>query len=245
MIGWWVSKGARKFLVYVLEKNHIEKTISAFIVRMAYIALMVIVLIAVLSELGVQTASLVAVLGAASLAVGLSLKNYLSNFASGILLISSNLFKVGDVVEVDGKVGTVDSIQIFFTNIVTSDNQLVTIPNSSVVTKRIIHYSHFDTRRINLEVGIGYEDDIDHGKSVLLKVMSAHEKVLADPSPMVLVKTLGDSSVVLLVRCWVNRSDYFSTQCDLNELMKKACDKEQINMPYPQTDVHLYKPSAT
>lgn len=239
LIGWWVAKMLRRFLRFVLQKNHVEETIASFACRIVYIATMVVVLIAALSRLGVQTGSLVAVLGAASLAVGLSLKNYLANFASGILLISSRLFKAGDYVEVDGKTGTVKKVQIFFTTLYTPDNQVITIPNSSIVSKNVTHYCKLPTRRVNVNIGIGYDDDIDHARDVLMQEMANESRVLTDPAPIVLVTELGDSSVNLLARCWVNRPDYFSVLCTLNENMKKACDRANINIPYPQTDVHL------
>jgi small conductance mechanosensitive channel len=241
LLGWWMSRIICRIVNYLFKKNKLEETVRDFACRILYVALMVMVVIATLSKLGVQTGSIIAVLGAASLAVALSLKNYLSNFASGILLISSRLFHVGDAVEIDGKTGTVKNVHIFFTTLKTADNQLITIPNSSVVGKNIIHYSSLPTRRINIVVGIGYDDDIDLAKKTLMDVMLADSRSLNDPAPAVMVKELADSSVNLLARCWVLRADYFSLMCDLNEAMKKACDAHKINIPYPQHDVHLIR----
>lgn len=238
-IGWWVAVILRNTLDYILKKNKIDKTVRGFVCRIFYVMLMVLVLIAMLSRLGVQTASIIAILASAGLAIGLSLKNFLGNFASGILLISSRLFKEGDVVEIDGVQGTVEDVQIFFTTVVTFDNQVMTLPNSAVVSNKMVLYSRKETRRISIVVGIDYDNDIDVARKVLMEVMHNDMRVLKDPAPIVYVTALGDSSVNLTARCWVSRPDYWATFCDLTENFKKKCDANDINIPYPQRDVHI------
>jgi small conductance mechanosensitive channel len=201
--------------------------------------------IAVLSKLGVQTTSFVAVLGAAGLAVGLALQGSLGNFASGVLLLLFRPIKKGDFVEAGGTSGSVNEISVFTTILMTPDNKKVIVPNSQVTGGIIINYSATGTRRVDLVAGIGYSDDIAKAKEVLKRIVAAHPAILPEPAPVIEVAELGDSSVNLVVRPWVNSGDYWRVYWDLTESIKLEFDKEGISIPFPQRDVHLFQESAS
>lgn len=184
--------------------------------------------------------SMIAVLGAAGLAIGLALKDSLSNIASGVMLVTLKPFKVGDMVNINGEMGKVESVSIFQTCLRGADNQVIVLPNSLVTTDSIINLTPDVKRRIALVIGIGYDDDIDKARAAALEVMRADERVLAEPPADVLVYELGDSSVNLGIRCHVANADYFTTKCELTERIKKAFDRDGISIPYPQRDVHMY-----
>ena len=203
--------------------------------------LLLFVVIASLSQLGIDTTSLVALLGAAGLAIGLSLQSSLSNFASGVMLIVFRPFTKGDFVEVAGTSGSVDNISIFTTTLTTPDNKEVIVPNGAVIGNNITNYSARDTRRVDMVFGIGYDDDIKKAKALLEQIIAADDRVLAEPEPVVALGELADSSVNFLVRPWVNSADYWGVLWDTTEAVKLQFDEAGISIPYPQMDVHLDK----
>ena len=240
-VGSKIAKMISKVVGRLMEKRKLDPVIVSFISSLSYGLLMAFVIIAALSQLGVQTASFIAIIGAAGLAVGLALQGSLSNFASGILIIAFRPFKAGDFIEAGGAAGVVESIKLFSTVIRSGDNKEIILPNSGVVGGAIINYSAKPTRRIDLVIGISYDADIRHAKKVLSEVVAASDKVLKDPAPLVAVHALADSSVNFVVRPWVKSSDYWPVYFELMENIKIRLDQENIGIPYPQMDVHIQK----
>lgn len=232
----WVSGLAEKGLT----RAQVEPTAVMFLRKVAYVILLVVLILAVLQVFGVPMTSMIAVLGAAGLAIGLALKDSLSNIASGVMLVTLKPFKVGDMVNINGEMGKVESVSIFQTCLRGADNQVIVLPNSLVTTDSIINLTPDVKRRIALVIGIGYDDDIDKARAAAMEVMHADERVLPEPPADVLVYELGDNSVNLGIRCHVANADYFTTKCELTERIKKAFDREGISIPYPQRDVHMY-----
>ncbi|EAS63785.1 small-conductance mechanosensitive channel MscS [Photobacterium angustum] len=243
-IGNMIVKAVAGAVAKVLRKKEMDNAVVEFIHGLVRYLLFVIVLIAALSRIGVQTASVVAVIGAAGLAVGLALQGSLSNFAAGVLIVAFRPFKSGDFVEVAGVSGAVESIQIFSTELRTPDNKTVVVPNSSIIGNPITNYSRNATRRIDLTIGVSYSADLQKTKEVLKRVVTADERVLKDPEPTIGVVALADSSVNFVVRPWVNTPDYWAVYFDLNQAIKEELDKEGIEIPFPQMDVHLNKVDA-
>ena len=243
-IGWWAARLVRKLLVKVMEKKDIDALLITFTSNLAYLALLAIVIIAALGEIGVQTTSFIAIIGAAGLAIGLSLQNSLANFASGIMIIFFRPFKVGDFVEAGGISGIVEGIQIFSTQMRTGDNKAIIVPNSSITGGNITNYSAKETRRIDLVFGIGYDDNIKTAKQVLEDIISQDERILKDPAPVIAVSELGESSVNFVVRPWVKTEDYWDVCWDLTETVKLRFDEEKISIPFPQRDVHVHQVAA-
>ncbi|WP_434138557.1 small-conductance mechanosensitive channel MscS [Photobacterium leiognathi] len=243
-IGNMIVKAVAGAVAKVLRKKDMDNAVVEFIHGLVRYLLFVIVLIAALSRIGVQTASVVAVIGAAGLAVGLALQGSLSNFAAGVLIVAFRPFKSGDFVEVAGVSGAVESIQIFSTELRTPDNKTVVVPNSSIIGNPITNYSRNATRRIDLVIGVSYSADLQKTKEVLKRVVNADERVLKDPEPTIGVVALADSSVNFVVRPWVNTPDYWAVYFNLNQAIKEELDKEGIEIPFPQMDVHLNKVDA-
>lgn len=241
IVGKWVAKLLTKATIGILKRASFEDTLVNFLARIVKTVLILFVVVAALTQLGVQTTSLVALIGAAGLAVGLALKDSLQNFASGVMLIMFRPFKAGDYIEAAGTAGTVESIAIFSTLLKTPDNKEVTIPNGNIYGGTITNYSAKPTRRVDMMFGIGYDDDIKKAKDIMLKILQDDERVLKDPEPLVAVKELADSSVNFVVRPWVNAADYWSVFYDTHEQIKLAFDEQGISIPYPQMDVHLDK----
>lgn len=233
----WITGMARKAFV----KADVEPTLRRFLCKILYYTLMVGVLIAAAGELGIQTTSFLAIIGAAGLAVGLALKDSLSNFASGVMLILFRPFKVGDSVTVAGVTGIVFQVDIFSTVVLTTDNQRQIIPNATITSGVITNINAEKTRRIDLMIGIGYDDNIPLAKSILEELMAADTRILTEPAAAVTVADLGASSVDLAVRPWVNTEDYWAVRGDLIEAIKGTFDAKGISFPYPQQDVHVYK----
>lgn len=223
-----------------LSRAQVEPTAVLFLRKVAYVVLLVVLVLAVLQVFGVPMTSMIAVLGAAGLAIGLALKDSLSNIASGVMLVTLKPFKVGDVVNINGQTGKVEAVSIFQTQLRGPDNQTIVLPNSLVTTDSIINLTPDTMRRIELVVGIGYRDDIDRARAAALGVMHADRRVLADPPADVLVYGLDDNSVNLGIRCHVANADWFEAKCELTERIKKAFDHAGISIPYPQRDVHMY-----
>jgi small conductance mechanosensitive channel len=241
VVGKWLANKISKLVQKGMNKRGADPALEHFLASLAYYGLLIFVAIAALGQLGIQTASLVAVVAAAGLAVGLALQGSLANFAAGFLILLFKPFRVGDYIEAAGTAGTVGKILIFTTELTTPDNKKVIIPNGQVTGGNIINYSANDTRRVDLVMGISYGDDIDKAKSILEDVLKADERVLEDPAPNIAVSQLADSSVNLIVRPWAKTSDYWGLYWDLTENIKKRFDKEGVSIPFPQRDVHLYE----
>ncbi len=240
IIGKWLCRKITNLLIKLLEKNRVDVTLIRFLDSIVYYTLLIMVLIAVAGQLGINTTSFLTIVGAAGLAVGLALKDSLSNFASGVMLIMFRPYKVGDFVDAGGVTGTVQSVDIFNTTIHSVDNKKHIVPNANITTGVITNVTANDTRRVDLVIGIGYDDDILKAKNVLEKIIKNEKKVLADPACDIAVSELGDSSVNFVVRPWVNTSDYWDVYFALTEKIKLSFDKEGISIPYPQQDVHLF-----
>ena len=241
VVGRWVAKGLTKFAEKVMTKRKVDVTIASFVANMTYIALLVFVVLAALGQLGIQTTSFIAVIGAAGLAIGLALQGSLANFAAGFLMIIFRPFRVGDYIEGAGVAGTVEAIQIFTTQLKTPDNKTVIIPNAPLTAANITNYSTKGTRRVDLVFGIGYGDDIDHAKKVIMDVLAKEERILKDPATTIGVVELSDSSVNIAVRPWVKADDYWNVYFNLTENIKKSFDSQGISIPFPQRDVHMYE----
>lgn len=225
----------------VLKARKIDSTISDFITSLLKYGLLAFVIIAALSRVGVQTASFVAIVGAAGLAVGLALQGSLSNFAAGVLLIGFRFFKAGDYVEAGGTAGTVHSVQIFTTILMTPDNRMIVVPNSKILSDNIVNYSKEKTRRLDLVIGVSYTADLQKTKEVLTRILDEEPRVLKEPAYRVAVNELGASSVDFIVRPWVLAEDYWSLKFDLLEKIKNELDANGIGIPFPQMDVHLFR----
>ncbi len=233
-----ISRGVAK----VLRKREFDQTIVDFISALVRYLLFTIVLIAALGRIGVQTASVVAVIGAAGLAVGLALQGSLSNFAAGVIIVAFRPFKSGDFVEVSGVSGSVESIQIFSTVLKTPDNKMVVVPNGTVIGSPITNYSRHKVRRIDYVIGVSYNADLQKTKAVLEDVVAKDPRVLKSPAPQVGVTALADSSVNFVVRPWVKTAEYWDVYFDLLQAIKERLDEESIEIPFPQMDVHVNKP---
>jgi small conductance mechanosensitive channel len=232
-----ITRGINKVMV----SQEVDKTLISFVTNLVSMILLVIVVIAAVGALGVQTTSFIAILGAAGLAVGLALQGSLSNFASGVLIIIFRPYKVGDWIEGAGISGAVEDVQILTTILKTGDNKQIIVPNSQIMGGIITNYSANDRRRVDMVVGVSYDDDLDKTRSVLEELIAAEERILKDPAHTIAVSELGDSSVNFVVRPWVQTSDYWGVKFDLTEAIKKRFDQEGISFPFPQQDVHLYK----
>jgi len=225
----------------VMESQDVDKTLVSFVSNLVNMILLVVVVIAAVDALGVQTTSFIAIIGAAGLAVGLALQGSLSNFASGVLIIIFRPYKVGDWIEGAGISGGVEDVQILTTILKTGDNKQIIVPNSQIMGGIITNYSAKDTRRIDMVVGVSYDDDLDKVRSTLEELVAAEDRILKEPVHTIAVSELADSSVNFVVRPWVNTSDYWGVKFDLTEAIKKRFDKDGISFPFPQQDVHLYK----
>ncbi len=241
IIGKWLVRKITNVIVSILKKvKGIDKTLVKFLENIIYYVLMIVVILTALSKLGIETTSFLAILGAAGLAIGLALKDSLGNFASGIMLIMFKPFKVGDFVTVAGVSGTVNEISIFSSILTTGDNQKMIVPNGSIVAGTIINVNANPVRRVDLSVGIGYDDDIKKAKDVLTNILESNDKIIQEKGLTVAVSELADSSVNFVVRAWVNTPDYWTVKFALTEEVKTRFDKEGISIPYPQQDVHLH-----
>lgn len=241
IIGRILARVLRNSLRAALRRGKVEETLVSFSTNLAYALLMVIVIIAALNQLGIQTTSFIAILGAAGLAVGLALQGSLANFAAGVLMIIFKPFKVGDFIEAAGTMGTVEEIEIFTTKLRTPDNKQIIIPNNQITNGNITNFSAKDTRRVDLVVGVSYSDDLNKVKAVLEDILNQDERILPEPAPTIGVLQLGESSIDFAVRPWVKSGDYWPTFFDLNKTIKERFDAEDISIPFPQRDVHFYQ----
>lgn len=244
VIGKMVVKILTSLLRKGMERSKIDATLVSFLSNITYGLAMAFVVIAALSQLGVETASLAAVIAAAGLAVGLALQGSLSNFAAGVMLMLFRPFKAGDFIDAAGTSGTVEEVSILTTILKTPNNVKVIAPNSQVFGSTITNYSANDTRRIDMTVGVSYNDDLDKVKEILERIIAEEERILAEPEPVVAVKELADSSINFAFRPWVKTSDFWPTQFDLTKKIKQTFDAEGISIPFPQRDVHLITEDA-
>jgi small conductance mechanosensitive channel len=243
-VGRIVAGWARRLTRKALERAEVDPTLVPFIAKLVYYLLLAFVVIAVLGVFGVQTASLVAVLGAAGLAVGLALQGTLSNFAAGVMLLFFRPFKVGDFIDAGGTTGTVEEIGVFATTMKSPDNIKIVVPNSQVYGQTIKNFNGFDTRRVDLVIGISYDDSISTAIDTIRSIVNADQRVLAEPETQIAVSNLGDSSVDLVVRPWCAGSDYWPLRFDLTRTIKEGLEAAGCSIPYPQTDVHRHQKTA-
>ncbi len=241
IIGMWVAKLIKKIVVKLMHRSKVDPTLISFVSSLAHIALQVFVIIAALETLDVKTTSFIAVLGAAGLAVGLALQGSLSNFAAGVLMIIFKPFRVGDLVEAGGVLGKVREIGIFTTVVDTLDNRKTIVPNAKLTSDNITNYSANNTRRVDLVAGISYGDDIDKARSAIQAALAEVPGILESPVPDVFVSEMADSSVNFAVRPWCKPSDYWAVYFGVTEAIKKRFDAEDVTIPFPQRDVHLYE----
>lgn len=244
-IGWIATGLIVRYTRRYLTKAKVDELLVSFAVNILYWAVLAVVVIAALSALGVNTTSLIAVLGAAGLAIGLALQDSLKNFASGVLLIVFRPFKIGDFVEAAGTSGIVEEITLFTTMLRTPDNRSVIVPNGAIYGDTITNYTARDTRRIDMVFGIGYEDDMRKAQEIMTEIIKADERVLEEPEPLVTLGELGASSVDFNVRPWCKTEDYWDVKADITRKIKLAFDENGISIPYPQMDVHVANMDAS
>ena len=238
-IGKWVIRKAIALMRKAMVKSRVDETLISFSANAIYVGLMIAIIVAAASNLGINTTSFVAVFGAAGLAIGLALKDTLANVGAAVLIIFFRPFKVGDFIEVSGVMGTVKIINLFSTTLTTADNRSIIIPNGALIAGNIINYTDNHTRRIDMTFDIDYKDDLKLAKSIVLEILQTHPKVLLSPEPLVAVGALGPNSVQLVARPWVNVEDYWDTMFEVIELTKLAFDKNRITVPFPQMVTHV------
>lgn len=239
-LGKWASGMLTKTVKRLMKKAKVDETLISFVGHLTYIGLMTFVVVAALNKLGIQTASFIAILGAAGLAVGFALQGSLSNFASGVMLIIFRPLQVGDLVEAGGAFGFVEEIRIFNTAVITPDNKTVIVPNSKITGDNIINYSTRGCVRLDLVFSVHYDDDIRKAKQILEEIMASDDRVLKDPAPFIGIGELGDNSVNFVFRPHVTIADYWGVYFDMHEKVKLRFDEEGITIPFPQRDVHIY-----
>ena len=242
VIGKWAVKKITALTKTVMEKAKVDKTLVEFVESLVYFVLLMVVILASLNTLGINTTSFIAIFGAAGLAIGLALQGSLANVGAAVLIIIFRPFKVGDFVEAGGATGTVEDVNLFSTIIAPLDNRTIIVPNAAIVGGNIINYSMKPQRRVDHVFGIGYDDDLRLAKETLMEIMSTDKRVLQDPAPFVAVSELGDNSVNFTTRAWVETADYWDVYFEMIEKVKLTFDEKGISFPYPQMDVHLDKP---
>ncbi len=239
VVGRWVAKALIRWAGRAFTTAELDATLTRFLSSILYMVLIVFVVLTAMSALGINTTNFIAIFGAAGLAVGLALKDSLSNLAAGVMLVFFRPFKAGDFIEAAGISGTVDSIKIFNTILRTADNRVITVPNSLIYADTITNFSAEDRRRIDLVIGIGYDDDIARAKALIQGVLGQDDRILDEPPPAMLLAELGESSVDIAVRPWVMSSDYAQVRSDLLEHIKRALENAGLSIPYPQRDLHI------
>lgn len=240
-VGRIVAKMLVKGIHKVMRAQEVDQILETFVCNLAYWMVMVFVIIAAISQIGVQTTSLIAVMGAAGLAIGLALQGSLSNFAAGVLIVVFRPYRMGDFVEVAGISGSVVQVQILSTILKTGDNKQIVVPNAQIMNSIITNYSANNTRRVDIIIGVSYDDNLDKVRDTLRELVNADSRIMQDPECLIAVAELADSSVNFFVRPWVASSDYWAVKFDLTESIKKRFDQDGISFPFPQRDVHLYK----
>lgn len=241
ILGFWIINRFSSFLNKLMINREVDESLRPFLVKLVRISLKVILLIPVISILGIATSSFLAIIGSAGLAIGLALQGSLSNFAGGVIILTVKPFRKGHFIKALGEMGTVDQINIFSTKLKTPDNQTVHMPNGQLAGSTIVNFSEEDTRRLVIDAGIGYEDDISKAKKVISDIIASNEKILKEPEPQVVVLSMADSAVIISLRVWVNTTDYWNVYFDLQEKIKVTFDKEGITIPFPQTTLSLSK----
>jgi small conductance mechanosensitive channel len=241
IVGRWIAKALKNVVKRMMAKGNVDEILISFVGNLTYIALLAFVIIAALNQLGIQTTSFIAIIGAAGLAIGLALQGSLANFAAGVLMIIFRPFQVGEYIEGAGVAGSVEKVQIFTTQLKTPDNKTIIIPNAKIMGDNITNYSAKDTRRVDMVIGVGYGDDLKKVREILEDILAKDDRILEDPAPTIGVLELGDNSVNFAVRPWVKRDDYWGTYFDVTETVKRRFDEKGISIPYPQRDVHLYE----
>ena len=240
IVGKWIARRIANMSTTVMAKK-IDQTVAHFVGNIINITVLAFVVIASLDRLGVETTSIVAIMGAAGLAVGLALKDSLGNFAAGVMIIIFRPFKAGDYVEAGGAAGTVKEIRIFASILVTPDNRIITVPNGAIMSSNIVNYSEMPTRRVDMVVGVGYGSDLAKVKQVIASILAADDRVLEEPKPVIAVSELADSSINLIVRPWLKGADYWAVMWGTTETIKNRFDEEGIEIPFPQMVVHSQK----
>lgn len=243
LVGLWIINRFVRALAKGLEKSSTEPTLARFLCNLSSVGFKALLLISVASMIGIETTSFIAVLGAAGLAIGLALQGSLANFAGGVLVLMFKPFRVGDFIDAQGVAGTVSEIQIFNTVIKTPDNKRIVVPNGGLSNGIITNFSAEPTRRVDFVFGIGYQDDIARAKDIIARLIGEDSRSLTDPAPQIVVSNLGDSSVDITTRVWVNAANYWGLYFDLTERVKLTFDQEGISIPFPQRDVHVYQHS--
>ncbi len=244
IIGKIVAKIITNIVGKMMIKGKVDETLIKFVKNIVYAGLMIFVILAALGKMGIETTSFAAILAAAGLAIGLSLQGTLSNFAAGFMLILFRPFKVGDFVEAGGVSGVVEEVQIFNTQLRSGDNKEIIVPNGQIVGSTITNYSAKETRRVDMVIGVGYNDDLKKVRAVLEDILKKDERVLADPAPTIGLIELGESSVNFVVRPWVKSGDYWPVLFEVQEEIKLRFDAEGISIPFPQRDLHIVSGSA-
>ena len=239
VVGRWLAKKAVTVAHKMMLRSRLDDTVANFLGRLIYGVLLVVVALAALSKVGVQTTSVVAILGGAAVAIGLSLKDQLSNFAAGIMIVTFRPFVRGDYVQISSYTGTVTEITLVNTHLTTINNHDIIIPNSDITTSAVTNYTALPNRRVDITVGIGYDADIKTAKNVMLSLAKNNPLAFTDPEPIVRVTNLGDNSVDLTLYIWTTNADWWTMQCDLLEQFKYALDDEKIDIPFPQRNVHV------
>ena len=246
VIGMWIAKFVKSTSTNILLKRNVDEMLARFGASAAYYIIVVFIAITALRQAGIRglDTQFAAIVAAAGLAVGLALQGTLSNFAAGVMILLFRPFKVGDFIEGGGTMGIVEEVSIFTTFVRTGDNKQIIVPNSGLTGGNITNYSAKETRRVDMEFGIGYDDDIKKVKEILMDILVSDERVLEDPAPQVALSELGDSSVNFVCRPWVKSGDYWPLKFHVNEEVKRRFDEAGINIPYPQRDVHVYEHKA-
>ena len=240
IVGRWIVRRLNKLLAKILEKRHVEASLSTFVKSLVNITLTLLLIIVVIGVLGIETSSFIALFASAGVAIGMALSGTLQNFAGGVMILLFKPFKVGDTIEAQGQSGTVREIQIFNTILATPDNKIIIIPNGGLSTGLMKNYSREATRRVDWEFGLAYGDDYTKAKAVIARLLDADGRVLKDPAYFIALTSLGESSVNIVVRAWVNAGDYWGVYFDMNEKVYKTFAEENLNIPFPQLDVHLH-----
>ena len=243
LVGKWFANMAQKSLEKLLRKREIDEVLVDFLGNITFAMVIIVAVVAAFDTLGIPATSFIAIIGAAGLAIGLALKDSLSNFASGVMLVLFRPFTKGDFIDAGGVTGTVDEIRLVATTLTTPDNKLITVPNAMMYTSAITNYSAKETRRLDMVFGVGYDDDLKVAAGVLKKICNEHPKVMSEPATGIFIANLGDSSVDIAVRPWVKGEDYWGVKAEILETAKGELEAAGCTIPYPQTDVHLHQVS--
>ena len=243
-IGFWGAKMIARLVKGLMERHDADQALTGFVGNLVNALVVTFAVIAALNKVGIQTTSLIAIVGAAGLAIGLALKDSLGNFAAGVMILIFKQFKAGDFIEAAGVLGVVETLNVFSTQLKTGDNRTVYVPNGKLIGDNITNYSTKPTRRIDMVIGVSYDADLSHVKKVLEDILANESRILEDPAPTIGVLELADNSVNFAFRPWVNAADYWGVHFDLHAAVKTRFDEEGIGIPYPQRDVHLYQQEA-